>query len=66
MTTKHTAVDTAKAQPDTVKFSKEALLQATPFEPCKDALGAIIKDGERLSIAETTEKLDTFMKGKVH
>lgn len=50
---------------ESAKFSKERLLTATIFLQRKDALGAVIQDGEKLTIEEAQNRLEKFMKGKV-
>lgn len=47
------------------KFSKENLLSSNIFKNRKDILSVLIKDDEKLSIQETQERLNKFMKGKV-
>lgn len=47
------------------KFSKENLLSANIFKNRKDILSVLIKDDEELSIKETQERMNKFMKGKV-
>jgi len=48
-----------------MKFSKEQLLAAAIFANRKDALGAVIQDGEELTIDEAKARLEGLMKGKV-
>ena len=47
------------------KYAKESLLQAKVFANRKDALQAVVKEGEFLTLKEATARLDGFMKGKV-
>lgn len=46
-------------------FTKEALLASGYFDNRKDALAALIDDGEEISIEEAQTRLDEFLKRKV-
>lgn len=46
-------------------FTKEALLASGYFDNRKDALAALIEDGEEISIEEAQTRLDEFLKRKV-
>ena len=48
-----------------VLFTKEQLLGAACFFDRKDAVGAVVKDGEAVTMAEAKKRLDGFMKGRV-
>ena len=50
---------------DAVRFSKERLLTAAVFANRKDALKVVVKDGEKLTVEEAQDRLETFMKGSV-
>lgn len=54
-----------KTQKAETKYTKFQLLNSKVFSNRKDALGAVIKDGEMLTIKEAQGRLDKFMKGKV-
>ena len=54
-----------KTQKAETKYTKVQLLNSKVFSNRKDALGAVIKDGEMLTIKEAQGRLDKFMKGKV-
>lgn len=58
---------TAKAEPTKTaqKFPLEVLLKAKIFANRKDALGAVIKQGETLTIDEAKTRLENFLKGEV-
>lgn len=46
-------------------FSKEALLQSKRFKNRKDALAALIRDDEEITVAEAQVRLDKFLKRRV-
>jgi len=60
------AKETAAAKPAAIKYSKEQLIRSDRYMKRRDLLGALLKDGERYTLAEVDAKLDTYMKGKVN
>ncbi len=46
-----------------IRYSKAQWLASARFKDRADALGAIVKDDEMLTLAEVTARLDGFMKG---
>lgn len=46
-------------------FTKEALMSSGYFDNRRDALDAIVEDGEVLSISAAQTRLDEFLKRKV-
>lgn len=46
-------------------FAKDALLTSGRFDNRKDALAALIDEGEEISIEEAQARLDEFFKRKV-
>ncbi len=58
---------TVKVEPTKTvqKFPLEVLLKAKIFANRKDALGAVIKQGETLTIDEAKTRLENFLKGEV-
>ena len=48
------------------KFTKQQILAASRYNKRRDALKAILVDGESYSISEVNSLLDRFMKGKVN
>ncbi|MCI9640493.1 MAG: hypothetical protein HFE72_10310 [Emergencia sp.] len=59
MTTKKKAPESQET------FTKEALLTSGYFDNRKDALAALIGDGEKISVGEAQARLDEFLKRKV-
>lgn len=49
-------------KPETT-YTKAQLLQSKRFADRKDALGVVMQHDERLTIAQTQERLDQFLKG---
>ena len=47
------------------KFSKQQLVYSERFAKKKDAVNALLIDGEQYTIAEANKIIDDFMKGKV-
>lgn len=64
MATKKAAAKTAETR-DAPTFSKEALMKADVFTGRTDALGAVVRDGESLTIEEAKGRINKFMKGTV-
>lgn len=57
---------TKKKKPEQAAlFTREALLSSGRFDNRKDALAALIGEGEALSIDEAQARLDEFLKRKV-
>ena len=48
------------------KFTKQQILAASKYNNRRDALNAILVDGESYSISEVNSLLDKFLKGKVN
>lgn len=59
---------TDKKEKNTIdtKFSKENLLSAKTFNDKKDILSAVVNDGEVITLKEASDRIKTFMKGKVN
>ncbi len=59
----------AKKETDTIEqasvHTKEQILCSKKYENRRDALGAILVDGESYTIEEVDSLLEQFMKGKV-
>ena len=53
----------AAAEP---KFSKTQLLSAKKFEGRKDAMTAVLSDGETYTVKEAETLYDNYMKGQVN
>lgn len=64
MATNKKTADVAKETTETV-FQKEELLKAKVFANRKDALGAVIKQGETLTVDEAKTRLENFLKDEV-
>ncbi len=47
------------------KFTKQQILAASKYNNRRDALNAILVDGETYTINEVNSLLENFMKGKV-
>lgn len=64
MATKKAAAKTTetKAAPT---YTKESLMKAKAFTGKADVLGAVVKDGECLTVEEAQSKIEKFMKGTV-
>lgn len=59
---KHKAPDNIPAS--AAAFGKEQLLKSRTYRDCRDALSALLKDGERYSHADVERLINEFMKGK--
>lgn len=55
-----------KEKVDEYKFSKKQLMSSEQFKNYKDILSVVINDNEELSLKETKERIEKFMKGKVN
>lgn len=47
------------------EFSKEQLVQSKMFVKQADILSVLVADNEKITIKEATERIKTYMKGKV-
>ena len=54
-----------KTEKQETKFTKQQILAAAKYNKRRDALNAILVDGERYTINEVNSLLENFMKGKV-
>ncbi len=50
---------------ETVRYSKEQLVDAKRYREKKDLINALLEPGEAYTMAEADELLEKFMKGKV-
>lgn len=48
-----------------ILFTKEQILVSKRYSNRRDALGAILTDGERYTLEQVDSLLEKFMKGKV-
>lgn len=48
------------------KFTREQLLGARQFSNRRDALRAVVEHDETLTVAEATQRMNEFLKGKVN
>lgn len=50
---------------ETIRFSKEKILQSVTYQDRKDLVSALLQDGMEYSLEEVDALIDTFMKRKV-
>lgn len=54
-----------KEKIEETRYTREQLLTSNRFKGRRDVLGALVKEGELLTLAEVEERLEKKMKGKV-